>query len=139
MTHSITTWSRTLFFAVATALVTFSCTVDMTIHSKDERPLAHVVLVWLKDPGSAVDRERIIIASKRLGEIEGVIQVRTGQSIPSERDVVDDSFDVGLYVELESPEALRAYATDPLHLSILKHDIAPVTERYIVYDFEIKL
>ncbi len=111
------------------------CTIDLT--TRAEKPLAHLVLVWMKEPGNAAHRAQLVSASKRLEAIDGVIRVKAGQSIASDRPVVDDSFDIGLYVELESPQALRAYATDPLHLAILKNDIAPVTERYIVYDFEI--
>ncbi len=127
--------SARLAALVLVASVYSGCTFDLTTAAP--APLAHVVLVWLKDPGNATHRVQLANASQRLEAIDGVIRVKVGQSIPSERDVVDDSFDVGLYVELESPEALRAYATDPLHLSILKNDIAPITERYIVYDFEI--
>ena len=129
--HSV----RVGFVCAAALLLSSSCTINLT--TNPETPLAHVVLVWLKNPGNAADRAQLVAASKQLEAIDGVLRVKTGQSIPSDRPVVDDSFDIGLYVELESPEALRAYATDPLHLSILKNEIAPVTERYIVYDFEI--
>ncbi|MEM7081775.1 MAG: Dabb family protein [Pseudomonadota bacterium] len=112
-----------------------ACTVNLTIDN--DEPLAHVVLVWMNEPGNPAHRAQLIAASERLRDIDGVVRVKTGQSIASDRDVVDDSFDVGIYVELESLDALKAYATDPLHLAILNNDIAPVTARYIVYDFEI--
>ncbi len=126
---------RRMVFTILAIALSAGCTVNMTL--EPDEPLAHIVLVWLKDPGNAAHRAQLTAASKRLEAIDGVLAVKVGQSIPSDRDVVDDSFDVGLYIELESPEALKAYATDPLHLEILKNDIAPVTERYIVYDFEI--
>ncbi len=130
--------SRTLAvcFLAITTLTSASCTYDITFGDEETR-LAHVVLVWLKEPGNSAHRTQLVRASERLEEIDGVIRVKTGQSIPSDRAVVDDSFDVGIYIELESVEALKAYATDPAHLAILRNDIAPVTERYIVYDFEI--
>jgi len=124
------------FLLLFTVLTTSSCAFDVTFGEED-KPLAHLVLVWLKEPGNPTHRAQLIAASKRLEQINGVVAVKVGQSIPSDRSVVDDSFDVGLYVEFESQEALSAYATDPLHLSIVKNDIVPVTERYIVYDFEV--
>lgn len=131
-----TTGTAATALALAAILIgTAGCSVNMSV---EQDPLAHVVLVWLKEPGNVAHRSQIVNASKRLEAIDGVIRVDAGQSIPSDRAVVDDSFDVGLYIELESPQALQAYATDPLHLEILKNDIAPLTERYIVYDFTIK-
>lgn len=136
MNRANTSVWRTLLLT-GIALVASGCTVNILINEDEPTPLAHVVLVWLKEPGNAAHRQQIIEASQQLTDIDGVLSVATGQSVPSQRDVVDDSFDVGLYVELESADALASYATDPLHVSILKNDIAPVTERYIVYDFEI--
>ncbi len=127
---------RAACLVLVAAIASSSCTFDYTFGDEDT-PLAHVVLVWLKEPGNMAHRAQLVEASQRLEEIDGVIRVKVGQSIPSERPVVDDSFDVGLYVEFKSTEALRAYAIDPAHLAILKNAIAPVTERYIVYDFEI--
>lgn len=134
--YSRSSQGRSLIAVSLVALMlTTSCTVNLNFGP--EEPLAHVVIVWLKEPGNADHRAQIIDASRRLKSIDGVKKVTVGQSIPSDRDVVDDSFDIGLYVELESLKALDAYATDPLHLTILKNDIAPLTERYTVYDFEI--
>ncbi len=127
---------RAACLVLLAAFASTSCTYNVTFGDEDT-PLAHVILVWLKEPGNTAHRAQLVEASQHLEKIEGVIRVKVGQSIPSEQPVVDDSFDVGLYVELESTEALRAYAIDPVHLTILKNDIAPVTERYIVYDFEI--
>ena len=120
---------------LALVLAASSCT-NVTVHDTD-MSLAHVVLVWLKNPGSEQDRQRIIDASKQLANIDGVVRVKAGQTIPSDRDVVDDSFDVGLYVELESTQALSNYAVDPLHIKVLREEIAPVTDHYVVYDFEV--
>lgn len=136
LTNRFLLWA-TLLAAWGVGLVS-GCTVNIQINEDQPKALAHVVLVWLKEPGNADHRNQLIRASQRLADIDGVMNVTTGQSIPSDRDIVDDSFDVGLYVELESIEALQSYATDPLHLDILKNDIAPITQRYIVYDFEIQ-
>jgi len=103
----------------------------------EERHVAHVVLVWLKEPGNTEQRQQVIEATQKLSVIEGVVRVEAGQTVPSDRDVVDDSFDVGLYFELSSRQALRSYAQDPLHIKILREEIAPVTDHYVVYDFEV--
>lgn len=121
---------------IASALLLTGCATSSPKHV--DGALVHVVLVWLKEPGNTTHRRQLIEASKTLSVIEGVTAVRTGVSLASERSVVDDSFDVGIYVELASKEALAIYAGHPHHKAILKETIGPLTERYIVYDFTIE-
>lgn len=58
----------------------------------------HVVVVWLKDPGNPTARRRIIDASQVLRSISGVMSLKAGTMIPSQRPVVDSSFDIALSV-----------------------------------------
>lgn len=95
----------------------------------------HVVLVWLKEPGNMMHRRRVIEASRRFEALPGVLQVRVGESVQSDREVVDDSFDVGLYLTFASQEDLQAYLVDERHKATLRDVLKPLTARYIVYDF----
>lgn len=105
-------------------------------YEEDEPPgVIHVVLVWLKEPGNAEHRQRIIEGSKKLEGIPGIRELRVGQAIPSERDVVDDSFDIGLYMTFPSEKAMQAYLTHIEHVEIVKNEFMPLMERYLVYDF----
>jgi hypothetical protein len=107
-------------------------------NSLPETSVAHVVLVWMTNPGNAEHRQKIMEASRQLGLIEGVGVLNYGESLPSDRKVVDDSFDVALYFEFTSEDAMNAYTADPLHVKILREQIAPLTDHYIVYDFNIE-
>lgn len=98
--------------------------------------IVHVVLVWLKDTGSAEHRQQVIDATRDFAQIPGVLEVRVGESVESERDIVDDSFDVGLYVTFASREDLRAYLVHERHQAAVRNVLQPLAERYIVYDFE---
>src|SRR5687768_13061341 len=60
--------------------------------------IAHVVVAWLKRPGDAGDRQKLIDGAPRLREIPGVVDVYAGPPIPSDRPVVDSSYDVGIIV-----------------------------------------
>lgn len=106
--------------------------------SLPEQSVAHVVLVWMKSPGNAEHRQKIMEASRQLGLIDGVGTLNYGEPLPSDRDVVDDSFDVALYFEFTSQDAMNSYTTDPLHVQILREQIAPLTDHYIAYDFKIE-
>ena len=61
----------------------------------------HTVFLWLKKPGDVQHRRQLLIASDRLRSIEGVLDIRFGEMIESNRDIVDDSFDVGIYFSFQ--------------------------------------
>jgi hypothetical protein len=98
--------------------------------------VVHVVLVWLKEPGNPEHRQRIIEISREFETIPGVIEVSVGESVTSDRPIVDDSFDVGLYLTFSSVDAMKAYLADDRHQQALREVFRPLSERYIVYDFQ---
>ena len=100
-----------------------------------EPGVVHVVLVWLNEPGNAGHRQQIIDGSKKLTEIPGVQDLRVGRVVPSERDVVDSSYDVALYLRFDSQAALQAYLAHPIHKTVVKEQFLPVMDYYRVYDF----
>ena len=97
--------------------------------------LHHVVVCWLKQPGDAAARRRIIEASEALAEIPGVLQVSAGEPIESDRPIVDDSFDVAITITFASQAAFDAYLAHPDHRRANAEVLAPLVERVVVYDF----
>lgn len=65
------------------------------------------------------------------GKIPGLIKLEMGKDISRG----DFSGDLVLYSELESPEALKAYQTHPLHVEAAQFVSAICSER-IVVDYE---
>jgi Stress responsive A/B Barrel Domain len=94
----------------------------------------HVVLMWQKKPGNASDRKQITDAIERLRVIDGITILDYGTALPSERAVVDDSFDIGLLVRFKDADALHAYETDPRHVKEVKGVLLPLTKKIQVYD-----
>ena len=101
----------------------------------DSHPLEHIVIVWLKDPGNLAARERIIEASEALRAIPGVVSLKSGTMVPSDRPIVDSSFDVALVITLIDASALQAYLAHPLHVTLVEETLKPLVERIRVYDF----
>ena len=99
------------------------------------RPVHHVVLCWLKTPGDAAQRAKLIEASRGLGRIEAVGSVSAGTPVSSDRPVVDDSFDVAIHMTFPSVAALQAYEADPRHMMAVQNVLLPLTARIQVYDF----
>lgn len=108
-------------------------------HTPPKPPAApgvvHVVLVWLKDAGNAEHRQQVISGSKQLADIPGVLDLRVGTVIPSDRDVVDASYDVALYLRFASEADLQAYLVHPTHKTTVKEVFVPIMDHYRVMDF----
>lgn len=94
----------------------------------------HVVLIWLKRPGNATDRQAVLGACNDLRVIPGIKFLDAGTALASDRPIVDDSFDVGLTVRFDSAKSLHAYETDPRHLKKVNEVLKPLAKKFVVYD-----
>lgn len=100
-----------------------------------EARITHVVIVWLKHPGSAWERRKLIEASKSLKGIPGVTGVAVGPVLVSKRPGVDSSFDVALIMGFKDKKSLAAYVKNPIHQKAVKEVLAPLASKYVIYDF----
>jgi hypothetical protein len=97
--------------------------------------LEHIIIVWLKDPGNVQQRTRIIEASQVLTGIPGVLSLKSGSVVKSERAIVDSSFDVALIVSFPDQAALDHYLVHPTHVKLVEETLKPLVARIQVYDF----
>ncbi len=111
------------------------CSV-MPVFGEDDGYLMHVVLIWLKEPGNPDHRQQLIQSSRVLGEIPGVRDLRVGEVVEGDRDVVRDDYDVGIVLRFANAEALASYLAHPLHVNTVKTRFLPIIERYEVMDFQ---
>ena len=58
-----------------------------------------------------------------------------GGAIKSDRAIVDDSFDVGIVVEVRNEVDLKKYLEHPIHQNAKKEVLLPLVDRVLVYDF----
>ena len=122
-------------YFIATFLVlTVGCVSNH--QSEREQALSHVVLCWLKEPGNTEHRSRIIEVSKTFTKIPGVLDVRVGKVIESNRSIVDDSFDVGILVVVLDAKRLQEYLDHPIHQNAKRDVLLPLVEKVLVYDFQ---
>lgn len=126
--------TRSLLLATVTACVIglSSCTTIAPPAAKGT--VDHVVLVWLKRPGNAADRQALLDAGKELRSIPGLHFLDQGLALPSERPTVDDSFDVGYVMRFDSPAALETYAKHPVHQQKVTEVLKPLSRKIVVYD-----
>jgi hypothetical protein len=120
----------TLVFAVI-------CTLQVQpTAAASSQTIEHIVIIWLKQPGTTDAQNTIIKASQALKTIPGVMALKSGKAVPSQRTVVDSSFDVTLIISFADQAALDAYLTHPLHLQLLEETIKPLVDRFRVYDLK---
>jgi hypothetical protein len=100
------------------------------------RGVVHTVFLWLKDSGNVKHRQQLLLATDRLRDIPGVVDIRFGEMIESNRDIVDDSFDIGIYFYFNDVAAMKRYLVHPLHQTVVEQDIKPLVERIVVHDFQ---
>jgi hypothetical protein len=116
-------------------LALLACSSLSTLAHDSNAPVEHIVIVWLQEPGNAQQRTNIIEESQALTAIPGVLSLKSGSVVKSERAIVDSSFDVALVISLESQAALDAYLVHPIHVKLVEETLKPLVERIQVYDF----
>ena len=134
--------SRLLFILTYISLAAGCFSASLNHEAKHEADdvsagsrLHHIVLCWLRDPGDRKDREKIIEVTKSFRDIPGVLIAQAGQVIMSDREIVDDSFDVGILIVTKNQEDLQKYLDHPIHQQAKKEVLLPLVERILVYDF----
>ena len=124
-----------LNFPLLLLLFFSGCFSDFQNKEDDPKILTHVVLCWLKDAGNSEQRDRIIKMTETFNDIPSVLVARAGGPIMSERSIVDDSFDVGIIVEVRDEKGLQEYIDHPIHQKAKEEILLPLVERVLVYDF----
>ena len=95
----------------------------------------HTVFLWLKEPKNDQHRHQLLRASDQLRAIPGVVDIRYGETIASDRAIVDDSFHVGIYIYFSDVEAMNRYIVHPRHKRLVEQALKPIVDRIVVYDF----
>jgi len=112
-----------------------ACSGLKTSSMDDATQVHHVVLVWLKDsPSKPTHKQQVLTGSEQLRSIPGLQALHLGTAIPSNRKIVDDSFDVGLHMVFASEQAMKTYLKHPTHVRFVK-SIKPQIKKLLVYDF----
>lgn len=121
-------------------LLATSCSPEekKTVSAPFPKPPAtvqHVVVCWLKEPGNEIARAQLIGTSLGFQDLPGVVAVHAGTPLPSDRPVVDDSFDVAITMAFRDEAALQAYENHPAHKKAVEAVLKPLVARLVIYDF----
>lgn len=123
---------RDVLKAVALGGAAVAVVPAMAVPAKPK--IVHHVFFWLKNPGSATDREALIAGLRGLAKVPVIRSLQIGVPASTEqRDVVDSSFDVSELMEFDSVEDQKVYQDHPVHQDfVAKH--AHLWAKVVVYD-----
>lgn len=112
-------------------------TQAMSSHNKNtKKQLVHHVFFWLKNPGSAEERDKLIEGLKSLSAIDVIQKLHVGIPAATEkRDVVDASWAVSELMLFNNVEDQKTYQSHPVHLAFIKN-YSHLWDKVVVYDVE---
>ena len=67
--------------------------------------------------------------------IPGVLEVRAGEVVKSDRPIVDSTYDVAIFLSYKSVDDMKAYLIHPDHKKAVKEVLRPLVKKVLVYDF----
>lgn len=97
---------------------------------------SHAVIFWTKDGVENATDRLVDGINQYLKPIPGVEGFHVGRMASSHRDVVDQSYQVGLHILFKDKPAQDAYQDHPMHIEFVEKVFKEVADRVIVYDFE---
>lgn len=96
--------------------------------------IVHHVFFWLKEPGRAGDREKLIAGLKTLRAIPEIRELRVGVPAPTEqRSVVDSSYHVSELMVFDTVADQARYQDHPVHKRFVE-SCGDLWARVVVYD-----
>lgn len=126
-------------FAAVTASCLTSCAQLGVQSAPQSGHVEHVVLVWLNEPGNAAIKDKMAAAARTFPkEIPGILSMSIGDALPSDREVVDDSFDLAFVMRFKDKAALDAYEKHPVHVKAVKEVLAPNVSKLKVHDVVVR-
>lgn len=115
-------------------LGTVAATMGGPADAAGSAEVRHQVFFWLKRPGNAADRTRLIDGLRTLSAIPQVRALHIGIPAGTEqRDVVDASFDVSELMVFATLADQKAYQDHPVHQAFVAA-CSPLWDKVVVYD-----
>ena len=96
---------------------------------------SHVVIFWTDPKNSKAADALMAGAEKYLKPIQGVMSFHVGRMVPSNRPVVETSYQLALNIIFRDKKSQDGYQVHPLHLEFVEKAFKPNCVKCVVYDF----
>jgi hypothetical protein len=126
---------RRIFMATAGAgAAALTAPASSAFAASRSKALIHHAFFWLKNPGSAADRDRLVAGLETLRAIGVIRSLHIGLPAATERrDVVDASYDVSEMMMFDSVEDQKTYQDHPIHQAFVAN-YSDLWAKVVVYD-----
>jgi len=117
-----------------TSAVNQTCSITLSAHTS--RMFSHIVVFWT-DPAQPKAADEVIESAQRLlKDIPGIRHFHVGKMVPTERPVVDHTYQVALNVVFDDRKAQDQYQVHPKHREFVDTVFKRVCKKAWIYDFE---
>lgn len=120
--------------AVALIFIAQATTADTAPPPETDQQISHTVVFWFKAQTPSTTVDEIIAQVKQFESLPMVEKVYVGKPLSSDREVVDDSFDIAFTLIFADEKSLREYEHDKTHLDVSRTMILPHVVRGVIYD-----
>lgn len=97
---------------------------------------SHIVIFWTT-PGNPKAADELLAGMHHyLKRVPGALHFHAGRMVPSERPVVDQSYQIALNIIFPDKDTQDAYQAHPLHVEFVEKVFKPNCTKVVVYDFE---
>jgi hypothetical protein len=93
----------------------------------------HVVNFWLKKDLSEAERASFVNGVTSLGKIKSLAAFHVGRPAPTDRPVIDRSYDYALVCTFENQKDHDQYQIDPIH-DDFREGCAQYWDKVLIYD-----
>ena len=97
---------------------------------------SHIVVFWTDPNNPSAADELAAAAEKLLRPIPGILQFHVGKMVPSQRPVVEQSYQVALNIVFTDKKAQDDYQVHPRHVEFVEKHNRRLAKRVVVYDCE---
>lgn len=96
-------------------------------------PFIHTVYFWLNNPDSPAEQQKLLEGLNMIKEIDLIRDGYVGVPAPTDREVIDSSYDFSITFIFDNMEDEQAYQTHSTHLKFVE-EFGHLWGRVVVYD-----
>jgi Stress responsive A/B Barrel Domain len=96
--------------------------------------VTHVVFCWFRADAPVGTVQAALDGASALAAIPGVLELKKGVALASDRPIVDDTFQLGMTMRFADVETMRTYLAHPDHVRYVDTLVKPFAERILIYD-----
>jgi hypothetical protein len=116
--------------ALASGVVATNLT---TAGTASKEVFVHHVLFYLKDPGNAADKAKLLEGLNKLAKCPTIKMVNIGEPATTNREVIKRDYTYSWLCLFDSPADEEAYQKHPIH-DDFRNNYAQLWEKVVIYD-----